>query len=465
MASANSSRDMWSNRWVFILASAGSAVGLGNLWKFPYITGENGGGAFVLIYLACIFMIGIPLLISEVLLGRESRRNPIFAFSHLAKIAKASRMWTSIGYMGALAGFLILSYYSVIAGWSLSYILRMFSGDFIGTDAAFSKQTFDAFLANPWLLLLFHSMFVAVTVYFVGRGVSRGLELLIRWAMPLLFVIIMVLLFYSISQGGFAAASEYMFSPQWDKINTTTVLIAMGHAFFSLSLGMAAMVAYGSYVPDTVKLGSTVTMIALLDTFVAIIAGLIIFSIVFANGLNPAEGPGLMFVTLPLAFGQMPAGSFFGGVFFILVSIAALTSIVSLMEPCLSWVVEKYNAKRSRVAITIGVIGWILGFGTVFSFNYISDFHLVGNLNFFASVDFISSNIMLPLGGLLIALFTSWVLPQQIVKNQLTLSPIMFQIWLWLARLVAPIAVFFILITNIGSPIEALFMLITDLLS
>jgi len=432
---------MWSNRWFFILAATGSAVGLGNLWKFPYVAGENGGGAFVLLYLACVFLIGVPLMMCEILMGREGRQSPINTLDKLIARAGAHRAWSAIAWSGVLAGFLILSFYTVIAGWAAYYILQLFSGNMTGATAQVSADTFNSFLGDPWMLSVFHTLFIAVTVFFVGRGVNRGLEVLVKWSMPLLFVLILMLLVYSIGQGGMGSAISYMFGFQWETLHVESILAAVGQAFFSLSLGMGALMAYGAYVPRKVNLGKTVITIALLDTLVAISAGLIIFSIVFSNGLDASEGPGLMFVTLPLAFGQMPAGALFGGIFFILVSIAALTSIVSLMEPALAWVVERYNAKRSRVTITIGVIAWILGLGTLLSFNVWKDVHIVGGLNFFATIDYLSSNIMLPLGGVFIALFVSWILPREIVTEQLRLPPSVFQAWLWLTRVVAPVAV------------------------
>ncbi|MCR9279318.1 MAG: sodium-dependent transporter [Pseudomonadaceae bacterium] len=443
MALAGESRHgMWSNKWLFVLAAAGSAVGLGNIWKFPYIAGENGGGAFVLVYLACVFLIGIPIMMSEVLIGRHGRQSPINAVRSLVAKSKASSFWVLIGWMGVLAGFLILSFYAVIAGWALHYGWLMGVGTFQNADGAMAGATFDAFLANPWMLLGYQTLFMVVTVWIVSRGVIKGLETAIRWFMPLLFVLLLVLLGYGITSGGFPEAVDFMFAFNWDALSWDGVLVAMGQAFFTLSLGMGAIMAYGAYLPDDASIPGTVTTIALLDTFVAVAAGLVVFSIVFANDLDPSSGPGLMFVTIPLALGSLPAGEIFGVVFFVLVTFAAITSAISLTEPALAYLVEEYNAKRGRVAISLGVICWILGIGSVLSFNVWADVYVVGSLTIFDFFDYVSQNIMLPLGGLLIVLFAAFVLPRELVRRQIGFDGGVAEIlWLLLARVVAPLGV------------------------
>ncbi|MEM9622913.1 MAG: sodium-dependent transporter [Pseudomonadota bacterium] len=370
MALASDSRHgMWSSRWLFVLAAAGSAVGLGNIWKFPYITGENGGGAFVLIYLVCVALVGIPIMMSEVLMGRQGRSSPIHTMRKLSEAAGRSSRWTFIGWMGVLAGFLILSYYAVIAGWALKYIWVTATGTFESATPQVASDTFNTFLSDPLQLLGWQTLFMILTIWIVGRGVSQGLETAIRWFMPMLFVLLIVLLVYSVNSGGFAQGWAFMFDLKFEQVTAETWLIAMGQAFFTLSLGMGTMMAYGAYVPDNAGIGSTVLTIAVLDTVVAISAGLAIFPIVFANGLEAGQGPGLMFVTVPLAFGQLPLGAIFGTVFFVLVSFAAITSAISLTEPALAYLVEEYNAKRKRVAISLGVMCWMLGVGTVLSFS------------------------------------------------------------------------------------------------
>ena len=343
----------WSSRWLFVLAAAGSAVGLGNIWKFPYIAGENGGGAFVLIYLVCIAVVGIPIMVSEVMMGRQGRSSPIHTMQKLARQSGRSGRWSILGWMGVLAGFLILSYYAVIAGWAVNYIWAGGSGTFTGASAEAVGQNFNECLASPMELIAYQTGFLTLTIWIVGRGVTRGLEAAIRWFMPLLFVLLIALLVYAFNSGGFDQGFAFMFDMKWEAVTAKSWLIAMGQAFFTLSLGMGTMMAYGAYVPDDAKLGSTVVSIALIDTLIAIAAGLAIFPIVFANGLEVAQGPGLTFVTLPLAFGQMPLGSMFGSLFFLLLSFAAITSAISLTEPALSYLVQEYNAKRPRVAVSL----------------------------------------------------------------------------------------------------------------
>ena len=432
----------WSNRWLFVLAAAGSAVGLGNIWKFPYIAGENGGGAFVLIYLVCVFLVGIPIMISEVMLGRSGRASPINTMRNLAKLAGRSQKWSIVGWLGVLAGLMILSYYAVIAGWALNYVLLTAQGTFAGANAELATTTYNEFLADPLQLVFWFTLFMAVTVWIVGKGVTKGLETAIRWFMPMLFLLLIALLIYAINSAGFDAGLAFMFDLKFEEVSPETWLLAMGQAFFTLSLGMGAMMAYGSYVPENTNIGSTVIIIALLDTAVAVAAGLAIFPIVFANGLETSQGSGLMFVTVPLAFGQMGMGTIFGTVFFLLVSFAAITSAISLTEPALAYLVEEYNAKRKRVAVTLGVICWILGLGSVFSFNIWSTSYIVGEMNFFIFVDYVSQNIMLPLGGLFITLFAVWAIPTDLIKKQLGIeSGVVLVLWRILGGIVAPVGV------------------------
>ena len=434
-------REMWSNRWLFVLAAAGSAVGLGNIWKFPYIAGENGGGAFVLIYLACIALVGVPIMMAEILIGRAGRASPIASMQKLSEQASASRNWKLVGWLGVIAGFLILSYYAVIAGWALNYVWISGAGSLTGISAERAETIFNDFLSSPWELLFWHSLFMIFTISIVARGIGRGLETAVRWFMPLLFVLLVTLLIYGFQSGGFDQAFDFMFDFKFDVISTETWLIALGQAFFTLSLGMGAMMAYGSYVPSSANIGSTVITIALLDSFVAIASGLAIFPIVFANGLEPGQGPGLMFVTVPLAFGQMTFGSLFGTLFFLLVSFAAITSAISLTEPAISYLVEKYNASRARVAISLGVFCWMLGIGTVLSFNLWAEMTVLGK-TFFDAVDYLSQNIMLPLGGLLIAFFAAWRIPGAIISEQLNTNDARWLIfWKLLAGVIAPLAV------------------------
>lgn len=442
--------DRWSNKWIFILAATGSAVGLGNIWRFPYIAGENGGGAFVITYLVSVLLIGIPIMMSEVLLGREGRSSPITTMRRLIEFSKANRIWVLIGWVGVLTGFLILSYYEVIAGWALNYSVT-YAGQLTGmipvpevdlsTGMGVAETQWNALLANPWELILFQTIFIAITVVAIGRGVKKGLEFINLWFMPSLFLLLLALLVYSILEGDMQAALTYMFKPDWSALGAGGAVAAMGQAFFTLSLGMGAIMVYGSYLPSEASIPRAVLSIATLDTLVAVVAGLIVFSIVFANGLEPAAGPGLLFISLSHAFHIMPNGLLFGMLFFSLVTVAALTSLISISEPALAWLVEEYNARRERVAITIGVVAWILGLGTIFSFNEWENMHIVGDLTFFDLLDQVTNEVLLPLGGLFIALFTGWVLPKEIAQRQLSMGNFSLQCWYLATRYLAPAGV------------------------
>ena len=430
----------WAGRWTFILAATGSAVGLGNLWKFPYITGENGGGAFVLMYLACIAIVGIPVMLAEVMLGRKGRLSPIHTMKNISEELGAPKFFLSIGWMGIVAGFLILSFYSVIAGWSLDYIAKIASGLFVAQDAAFAEATFGGLVSDPWTLSLWHTLFMIMTGAVIARGVNLGLESWLRFLMPMLFLLMLILFVYSWNLEGFSQGVNFLFSFDVSKITPESLVVALGHAFFTLSLGLGAIMAYGAYMPEDQSLSKTVMSVAILDTLVALVAGIIIFAIVFTNGLEPAAGPGLMFQTLPLAFGNMSGGVAFGTVFFILVTFAAWSSALSLAEPAVAWAVEK-GYSRTRSTMLVCSLAWVLGLGTVFSFNIASDITWFGK-TFFDLLDFLTANILLPLGGLLIAIFVGWFTSKQFSQQQADFRNVrVFEIWHFVLRYAAPLAI------------------------
>ena len=432
----------WSSRWTFILAATGSAVGLGNIWKFPYMAGDNGGGAFVLVYLACIFVIGIPIMLGEIMIGRRGRSSPANTMSYLAKEAETSQAWTLLGATGALAGLLILSFYSVAAGWAMAYV---FSG-FQETSAEAVSSEFNNFLAQPVALLFWHSLFIIITVTIVARGILKGLEAWINTLMPMLFLIIILLCIYAMQTGAFIEGLAYLFKPDFSKLNSDVLLAALGQAFFTLSLGMGAIMAYGAYMPADQNIGRTAIIVAGLDTGVALLAGIAIFPIVFANGLAPTEGPGLVFVTLPIAFANMPLGVLFGTLFFILLSIAAISSSISLIEPGVAWLVESLKTKRSYAAMALGAFAWTLGVFSALSFNVMSDFKIFG-MNFFEFTDFLTNQLMLPLGGIFIAIFVGWVMRKRDILEELQIEDgIIFKIWFFIIRFVAPVMVGVVLI-------------------
>ncbi len=438
----------WSGRMAFILAATGSAVGLGNIWKFPYITGENGGGAFVLVYLFFIAAVGVPVMIAEVMLGRRGRQSPINTMRTLAAEAGRPQVWSLLGWFGVIAGFLILSYYSVIAGWALSYVFRTASGLFTGATADGVNSIFVSLVSEPEKLLAWHTLFMLATMMVVARGVRNGLEKLITILMPGLFILLVVLLFYSASTGYFMQGVEFLFTPDFSKLTGHGVLIAMGHAFFTLSLGMGAIMVYGSYLPANISIAKATMTIAVADTLVAITAGLVIFPIVFANGLEPAAGPGLIFQTLPIAFGKMPAGVLIGTLFFILLVFAAWSSSISLIEPAVAWLVENHGMNRLYASVFIGIATWVLGLGSMLSFNLWSGYTLFG-LSFFDFLDYLTANIMLPLGGLFIAIFAGWLMRTSASKDELRMGKISYNVWLVLVRFVAPVAVLLIFLRAI----------------
>lgn len=431
----------WSHRWTFILAAVGSAVGLGNIWKFPYIMGENGGGAFVLVYLACIALIGIPIMIAEVLLGRRGRMSPINSMLYLAKSSRVSHWWAGIGYSGAVAGLLILSFYSVVAGWAFHYFVLAVSGDLANIDGPVSGALFSGLLSSASTLTAWHTVFLFITLLIVSAGVIKGLGLVARYAMPALFALLILLVIYSAIVGEFGAAFHFMFNFNTHSLTWSGVLVALGHAFFTLSLGLGAIMAYGAYLPDSnVSLSKTVFTIASLDTLVAMLAGLVIFPIVFANpSIEPSAGPGLLFVSLPVAFGGMAAGSFFAALFFFLVVIAAVSSAISMIEPTVAWLVEEKGLPRIKITFLLGAVVWLVGLGTVFSFNIAENITLFG-ATFFGALDFLTANIMLPLGGLLIAVFVGWFLPLSVLEEELGDIHRGYQrIWYFLIRYLSPL--------------------------
>ena len=443
---SESMHGMWSSRLMFILAAAGSAVGLGNIWRFPYVAGENGGGAFVLVYLLCIALIGIPIMTAEILLGRAGRQSPINSMRDLARRSRVSPFWQLIGWMGALAGFMILSFYGVIAGWAMAYVVSSAAGEFVGVTPDGAAAIFARFIGDVWQVVGWQSVFMVMTIVIVARGIGDGLEKAVKYLMPALFILLLVLVGYAMSSGHFGEGLSFLFSFNIDKLTWHGVLVAMGQAFFTLSLGMAAIMTYGAYMPKDANILGTAATVALIDTVVALLAGMVIFPLVFANGLESSAGPGLMFITLPLAFGQMAGGQLFGTAFFVLVTFAAITSSISLVEPAVAWMIERMGVSRKIAACVVGGIAWFVGLGSAFSFNVWSEVTLVGQMTVFDTVDFVSNNIMLPLGGMFIALFAGWFLDKEIRSDEMSLPPVLFAAWQVLVRFVAPIAVFIVFV-------------------
>ncbi|MCP1314213.1 sodium-dependent transporter [Halomonas sp. 707D7] len=430
----------WSSRMGFVLAAAGSAVGLGNIWRFSYLTGESGGAAFVLVYLACVALVGLPILVAEWMIGRRGQKNPINTMADLATRHGRSRSWALVGVSGVLAAFLILSFYSVIGGWSLNYTLGSVMGSFTAQDADASGAAFEGLLGDPETLLIWHTLFMVLVVGIVARGVTKGLEAAARVLMPLLVVLLLILVGYGATSGFFGEAFSFMFSPDWGALDGSVMLAAMGQAFFTLSLGMGIMMAYGSYLGEDVNLLSTARTVIVLDTVIALLAGLAIFPIVFANGLDASSGPGLIFVTLPIAFGNMVGGSLLGLAFFLLLTFAALTSAISLLEPVVETLEERTPLSRLGSTLVGAVAVWLVGIAALLSFNVWADVSILG-LNIFDFLDTFTGKVLLPLTGLGAIVFYSRCLEKEEARRELAMDVYDYSLWNLLTKYVAPLGV------------------------
>jgi NSS family neurotransmitter:Na+ symporter len=446
------SHESWSSRLAFLMAAIGAAVGLGNIWKFPYTLGSSGGSAFVVVYVVAIFVVATPIMIAEMVMGRRGRMSAPNTIRKLASQAGASRAWQGLGWMGLVAVFLVLSFFSVVAGWSLAYVIKLASGEFSGVSAADAGRIFDAFLQRPGQMIFWHGLFMAVTVYIVAAGINSGIEKAVNVLMPGLFLILAGLVIYALMTPGAGEALEFLFVPDFSKLTGDVLLAAVGQAFFSVNVGIGAVLTYSAYLPAKVNIPRSAAIIALGDTAVALLAGLVIFPIVFSNGLDPASGPGLIFVTLSAAFATMPGGSFVGAVFFIFVFVAALTSSIAMMEMMVSRAEEIPRASRKGMAYLIGLTVFLFGLLTVFSQNIWADVKVsagvpgIGGLGIFDVLDFIVTKLLLPVGGMLYAVFAGWVLSSEEVASELGLPRRAHDALRFVTRYVAPgaIAIIFI---------------------
>ena len=445
----------WSSGLTFILAAVGAAVGLGNIWKFPYVAGVSGGGAFVIIYLACVVVVAIPVLIAELLIGRCGNGSPPVAMRRVAEASGRPASWSVVGYLGMIVGYLIATYYSVIAGWTLIYIGRSATG-FGGASAAEVAGQFDALLARPVMMTIWHTIFMLLALVIVGRGLRGGIERVVKLLMPALFVMLLVMIGYAAVAGDFGAGVSFLFSFNFDELTGESVLNAVGQAFFSISVAMGLMMVYGAYVPKDVSLTRSAIIIAIADTAIALLAGLMIFPIVFANGLDPAAGPGLIFKTLPTAFVSMPGGSVFGALFFLLLAFAAITSIIAIIEPIVAYAEDRWHMSRIKGCCIFGTLGWGIGLLSVLSFNRWANVTPLGMFDVFADktfydlIDYFTANIMMPVGAILIALFVGWRMQPEMPEGDLSFyHPVLYKVWLWTVRVVVPVAILGILISGV----------------
>ena len=438
------------------------------------MTAESGGGAFVLIYILSVIFLALPIMCAEILIGKRGKQNPVNTLRtlsteasyytqdesdlHLNRTVKVKKQfenndlfsnWELVGWMGITAGVLILSFYSVIAGWTLSYIIKSISGSFALITAAGSTSKFETFISDPEKLILWHTLFMILTCYIVSKGIKSGIERAIKFLIPGLFILLIGLAVHASTLSGFSDAMSYLFVADFDKIDNTVILSAMSMAFFSLSIGMGSLMVYGSYLPEDTSIFQVSSAVAFFDTFVAILAGIIIFPIVFTYNLDPnSAGPGLIFQTLPIAFGAMDFGTIIATLFFILLFFAAITSSISLIEPAITFVVEKFSLSRVYATNILGVFTWTLGILTVLSFNELSSFKIFG-LTIFDNIDYLTSKIMLPLGGLMMALFAGFIMKRAIVISELNSNIVLANVWFILLKIFSPILLIIIFVNGI----------------
>lgn len=442
----------WKSRTTFVLALSSSAVGLGNLWRFSYLTGEHGGAPFVISYLLCLFLIAVPILIAEVAIGTHGRGSPTVAIRWAADRSLLSRNWMGIGLLACITGLLILSYYAVVAGWGLAYASFMASGVFSDASALSVGEHFDDFLASPRILIYWQSLFLLMVLGATALGVRRGLGLLVWIAVPTLIVLLGVLVVFAVENGDVKAAQEFLFSVKLMDFSAQSVLVALGHAFYTLGVGVGGAITYGAYAPERIPVGRSVIAVALFDTLFSLAAGLAIFPIVFANNIEPSMGPGLMFVSIPYAFGNIMQGELFGTLFFVLVVVAALGSAVALLEPIVRMVMQHLRWPRLLAVLVVGGVVWLLGLGTVLSFNVWKADTWFGNWNFFEVLDAITADFLLPLVSLLTAIFVGWHMRVEILRMELYRETgLFFALWRFLLRYVAPLAIVLIfVVTGLG---------------
>ena len=432
-----------------ILATVGCAVGLGNIWRFPYMLGSNGGAAFLLVYLLCILLLGLPVMITEFFIGRHSHRNAAGAFKVMAPGTK----WSIIGYNGVLAAFLILGFYSVVSGWTLEYIMEAFSGSLIGKSAADFKAEFTNFSSDALRPIIWTFVFIAMTHIIIVSGVKKGIERASKVMMPLLFLILIALCIRSVTLPNAGEGLTFLFKPDFSKITSSVVLSAMGQAFFSLSIGMGCLITYASYFKQDTNLQTTALQVTVLDTLVAVLAGVMIFPAVFSFGIAPTAGPELVFITLPNVFEQLPMGWLWSAVFFILLALAALTSTISLHEVATAYVHEEYNVSRKRAAwfVSAGVL--VFGVISSLSFGLLKEY-TIGGMIFFDALDYLTAKIMLPLGGMLICIFVGTRIDRKILKAELTnegtIPFLFFNTYAFFMKYIAPVAIGLIFLNESG---------------
>ena len=434
----------------FIMAAAGSAVGLGNIWKFPYITGEYGGGAFVLVYLITITFIGFSVMIAEMLIGSLGRKDTVGSFEELAPPNKKG--WKYAGFMG-FNGLIIMTFYSVVIGWIFYYLFKIFSGLPTSTDMA--KKTFDNLVANEAGIQLFwHTIATIIVTYIVYRGIKGGIEKINLILMPALMVILFGMLIYAFNLDGFSKAFSFMFAPDWSKLNSEAIVRAVGHSFFTLSLGMGAIMTYAASLPKHTSITQTAFIVTFMDTLIALVAGLVIYTFLFTEGAPPSQGPGLVFISLPVVLSSFgTVGTVLALLFFLALSFAGLTSAVSLVEPVVQYIIDRFNQSRFKAVLIVGIAYYLVGIGALLS--YTKDYgniFSIGGKPLFDMLEYTTDSILLPLGGLLIAIFVGYTLQKERVYSTLKyeMGKKYFEIWYFSIRYIAPLALLFMILNLMG---------------
>jgi NSS family neurotransmitter:Na+ symporter len=441
-------REQWGSKIGFVLAAAGSAIGLGNIWKFPYVTGENGGAAFVLIYLVAVLLLGLPIMIAELVIGRHTEKDPVGAFKSML----GGTGWVVIGYVGVLSGFFILSFYSVVGGWTLGYIVKCVTGLASSLkDVGMAQKAFSEFTHDTFSMVLYHFLFMGACVFIVIKGIKNGIEKWSKVLMPLLFLILIVLIIRGVSMDGALDGVAFFLKPDFSKITTDSVLSALGQSFFSLSLGMGAIITYGSYLSKKDRILHSAVYIVILDTLIAIMAGLAIFPAVFAMGLDPKSGPGLIYHVIPAVFANMPYGAIFETLFFLLLLIAALTSGISLLEVVVAYITDEKGWSRRKAVLIFGAVIFLLGLPSALSFNVLEGLTVFAGNTFFDFMDKLTSNFMLPVGGFFIAIALGWKYGLEKTMHELdpdTRYISLKELWAFTIKFISPVLVFLVFVFN-----------------
>ncbi|HNP34600.1 MAG TPA: sodium-dependent transporter [Woeseiaceae bacterium] len=444
----------WSSRFTFLMAAVGCAVGLGNIWRFPYSAGVNGGGAFVLVYLAAVVILAVPVLIAELMIGRRGAAGPPAAIAAVARESGHTESWRWMGIiLGGLGAILALSFYAVVGGWTIAYAFKMLSGQMQDISATDAGRIFDEMNASPGVLVAWFTLFIGATIAISARGLQAGVEQAVKFMMPALFIMLLLMVIYAAVVGDFSAALQFLFTPDFEKLDTRVVLGAFGQAFFSISVGITNLMAYGAYIQKSTSIPQSAAIIAGADTLVSLLAGLAIFPIIFMYGLEPGAGPGLVFTTLPVAFGEFPGGTIFGGVFFVLLFFAALTSSIAMLEPPVAWLTDATRLSRRSASLLAGAVAYTLGLLAALSFNVLGDIHPLGAIRmfrdktFFDLFDYLVTNILMPSGGILIAIFAGWIVKRQFSAAELFdgRAGAPYRLWLFLVRFVAPALLAYVL--------------------